>query len=99
MNTKQAGGFVIEASDGPIGHIRDFVFDDETWLIRYLTVDTGDWWQRESDVLLETESLNRIDSTTQTISTALSRGAIKRSPTYVDAVPLSRMYETQLHKQ
>jgi len=98
MNTKHVGGFAIEASDGPIGHIRDFVFDDETWLIRYLTVDTRDWWQRESEVLLATESFNRIDSTAQTISTTLSRGAIKRSPTYLDAVPLSRMYKTQLHK-
>lgn len=98
LSTKEVGGFTIEALEGPIGHIRDFVFDDETWLIRYLTVDTRDWWQSESEVLLSTESFKCIDSTTSTISTSLSRDAIKRSPAYIDAVPLSRMYETQLHK-
>ena len=98
LNTKQVGRFTIEALDGPIGHIRDFVFDDGTWLIRYLTVDTRDWWQSESEVLLSTESFNSIDSTTSTISTTLSRDAIKRSPPYIDAAPLNRMYEPQLHK-
>ena len=98
LNTKQVGRFSIEASEGSVGHIRDFVFDDGTWLIRYLTVDTRDWWQSESEVLLSTESFNSIDSTTSTISTTLSRNAIKRNPTYIDAVPLNRMYETQLHK-
>ncbi|MFL9996916.1 PRC-barrel domain-containing protein [Paraburkholderia sediminicola] len=98
LSTKQAGGYTIEAVDGPIGQIRDFVFDDETWQIRYLTIDTHGWWQSKSEVLLSTESVDSIDSAASTISTTLSREAIQQSPVYLDDVPLRRMYETQLHK-
>ena len=31
------------ATDGAIGHVKDFYFDDEAWVIRYLVVDTGSW--------------------------------------------------------
>lgn len=98
LSTKQAGGYTIEAVDGPIGQIRDFVFDDETWLIRYLTIDTREWWQSESEMLLPTESVDSIDSAALTISTTLSREAIQHSPVYLNDAPLRRMYETQLHK-
>jgi hypothetical protein len=37
------GGYAIVAIDGPIGHVKDFYFDDEAWVIRYLSVDTGSW--------------------------------------------------------
>ncbi|MFM0209520.1 PRC-barrel domain containing protein [Paraburkholderia sediminicola] len=98
LSIKQAGGYTIEAVDGPIGRIRDFVFDDETWLIRYLTIDTREWWQSKSEVLLSTESVDSIDSAASTIFTTLSREAIQQRPVYLDDVPLRRMYETQFHK-
>ena len=28
--------YAIRAVDGTIGHVMDFYFDDETWVIRYL---------------------------------------------------------------
>ncbi len=34
-------GYAIEAKDGTIGNIADFLFDDRTWLVRWLVVDTG----------------------------------------------------------
>jgi hypothetical protein len=98
LSTKRASEYTIEAVDGQIGRIRDFVFDDETWLIRYLSIDTHEWWQSESEVLLPTESVDSIDSAASTISTTLSREAIQHSPVYLDDVPLRRMYETQLRK-
>jgi uncharacterized protein YrrD len=98
LSTRQASGYTIEAVDGPIGHIRDFVFEDETWMIRYLTIDTHEWWQSETEVLLSTESIDSIESAGFTISTTLGRDAIQNSPVYLDYVPLRRMDETQLHK-
>jgi hypothetical protein len=98
LSTRQASGYTIEAVDGPVGHIRDFVFEDDTWLIRYLTIDTHEWWQSENEVLLPTESIDSIASAGFTISTILGRDAIQNSPVYLDYVPLRRMYETQLHK-
>jgi hypothetical protein len=36
-------GYAIHASDGLIGTVSDFLFDDATWLVRWLVVDTGNW--------------------------------------------------------
>ena len=33
-----------KCADGEIGHVEDFIIDDETWAIRYLIIDTRNWW-------------------------------------------------------
>lgn len=33
----------IQSSDGDLGKINDFYFDDEDWVVRYLVVDTNNW--------------------------------------------------------
>jgi hypothetical protein len=40
---KQLYGDKLGASDGEIGHVKDFYFDDQNWTIRYLVADTGSW--------------------------------------------------------
>lgn len=40
---KDLEDYAIRATDGTIGHVTDFYFDDEAWVIRYLVVDTGTW--------------------------------------------------------
>ena len=37
-------GYHIHASDGEIGHVEDFLIEDADWSIRYLVVDTKNWW-------------------------------------------------------
>ena len=75
----------------PSGHVSGFIFDDEAWVIRYLTVDTRNWWPG-SKVLLATEWIELIDWFGSTVSTTLMRDAIKHSPAYDDAVPVNRDY-------
>ncbi|WP_264754818.1 hypothetical protein [Marinobacter sp. LV10R510-11A] len=33
--------YAIHATDGVIGHVKDFYFDDEAWVIRYIIVNTS----------------------------------------------------------
>ena len=40
---KELEGYAIRAIDGTIGHVQDFYFDDDSWVIRYFVVDTGSW--------------------------------------------------------
>jgi sporulation protein YlmC with PRC-barrel domain len=54
-------GYGIEAADGGIGHVYGFVFDDAAWVIRYLIVDTRNWWPGGKEVLIATCWLNHID--------------------------------------
>jgi len=42
-NASNLKGLAIQAKDGELGIVDQFYFDDETWAIRYLTVETGDW--------------------------------------------------------
>ena len=43
---KDLEDYAIGATDGAIGHVEDFYFDDKAWVIRYLVVDAGSWLTR-----------------------------------------------------
>jgi hypothetical protein len=58
-STDEVTGYHIEAEDGAIGHVKDFLVDDETWAIRYLEVDTQNWWPGKK-VLVSPQWLNNI---------------------------------------
>jgi hypothetical protein len=90
-------GYHIKASDGEIGHLEDFLFDDDTWEIRYAIVDTKNWWPGKK-VLLRPQWIKRVSWAEQEIYTELSREAIRKSPEWNAEEPLSRDYELHLHR-
>ena len=90
-------GYAIGALDGEIGHVEDFVIDDESWAIRYLIVATRNWWPGKK-VLVSTKWIERVSWTESTVVVNLSRDAIKRSPEYTDDSLPSRDYEAALHR-
>jgi hypothetical protein len=96
-STDAVKGCHIRAVDGSIGHVSGFIFDDVAWVIRYLTVDTRNWWPGGKEVLLATQWLSGTDWFDSTVSTDLTRDAIRNSPEYDDAVLLTRGYEKTLH--
>ena len=49
-------GYAIRATDGDIGHVKDFYFDDDAWVVRYLVVATGTWLSSRK-VLLSTVAI------------------------------------------
>ena len=53
-------GFAIDATDGPFGHVRDFYFDEEAWVIRYLVVETGKRLSKPK-VLVSSLSMDAVD--------------------------------------
>jgi PRC-barrel domain len=96
-STDAIDGYHVEASDGNIGHVSGFIYDDETWMLRYLTVDTQNWWPGGREVLLATQWISLIDWYESTVSTGLTRDAISNSPAYDSRIPLERDFETQLY--
>ena len=64
-------GFHIEATDGAIGHVDDFLVD-ENWMIRYLVVDTSNWPGGKS-VLISFADVDKIDSPEKRIFVRLTR--------------------------
>jgi len=90
-------GYDIQASDGSIGHVKDFLFDGASWAVRYLLVDTRNWWPGGKKVLLATPWIDRIDWAEKTVYTTLTRAQVKASPEYEETTPISRDYEQRLH--
>jgi hypothetical protein len=42
-SVKHLYGDKLGALDGDIRHVKDFLFDDQSGLVRYLVADTGGW--------------------------------------------------------
>ena len=72
-------GYKLHASDGLIGKVKDFYFDDQHWTVRYLVADTGSWLS-ERQVLLSPYALNYINDVEKSIVISLSKNTIKDSP-------------------
>jgi uncharacterized protein YrrD len=96
-STRDVSGRHIQAIDGEIGHVEDFIIDDETWAIRYLIVDTKNWWPGKK-VLVSPRWIERVSWSESKVFVDLSRETIKKSPEYTDDSLLTREYETGLHQ-
>lgn len=74
-------GYHIDAIDGDIGHVDDFLVDDNTWAIGYLIVDTSNWWFGNR-VLIAPDWFEGVDWTTSKAVVNLTRKAVREAPTY-----------------
>lgn len=95
-STNEVTGYHLLALDGEIGHVNDFIIDDETWAIRYLVVATKNWWPGKK-VLISPKWIERVSWDTREVVIGLSRETIKGAPEYTDGSLLTRDYETGLH--
>jgi len=95
-STREVTDYHIDASDGEIGHVEDFLIDDESWTIRYIVVDTRNWWPGKK-VLISPEWIEDLNWTDSTAHVDLSRDVIKNSPEY-DESAINRDYEKRLHE-
>ena len=94
-SAKEATGYLVEGNDGAIGHVADFIVDDETWAVRYLIVDTSNWWVGKK-VALAPQWASRIDWDRRQVRVDMSRQAIKDSPTWPGPGAVNREYEELL---
>lgn len=93
---KELQGYVIEATEGTIGTVDAFLFDDTTWIIRYLVVDLGRWLPGRR-VLLVPATLEEPSWDTSQVSVDLSCEQVQGSPTYDPKTPVNRDYEGRLY--
>ncbi|MDP3334174.1 MAG: PRC-barrel domain-containing protein, partial [Methylococcaceae bacterium] len=96
-STHDVSGHHIQAEDGDIGHVDDFIIDDETWTIRYLIINTQNWWPGKK-VLVSPQWIERVSWSESTVFVNLTREAIRQSPEYTEESLLTRDYEAGLHR-
>jgi len=90
-------GYHIHATDGDIGHVKDLLVDDRTWAIRYLIVDTSNWWGGH-DVLVAPQWIEAVSWRDAKVSVDLTRQAVKDAPPYDSAAQLDREQEQAMHE-
>jgi hypothetical protein len=95
-SAQEVTSYSIEATDGEIGHLDGFVFDDETWAIRYVEVATRNWWPGKK-VLFSPAWIAHVSWADSKVFVGLSREAIQAAPEYAESRPISRGYEIQLY--
>ena len=95
-NASVLNGYAISASDGQLGTVSDFLFDDTIWLVRWLVVDTGKWLSR-SKVLLPVSILGHVDEAGKKFSVRLTMQQVKDSPDINTERPVSRQMETNIY--
>ncbi|NDP40392.1 MAG: PRC-barrel domain containing protein [Rhodoferax sp.] len=90
-------GYHIEASDGEIGHVQGMLVDDESWAIRYLVVNTSNWWLGH-DVLVAPQWVKSVSWAEQIVAVDLTRDALKQAPIYDPTLPLAREMEIAVYQ-
>jgi sporulation protein YlmC with PRC-barrel domain len=96
QSIKQLYGNKLAAFDGDIGHVKDFYFDDENWVVRYLVADTGSWLTGRL-VLLTPHAFGELDQDEKTLHVKLHKKKIQDSPSIESHKPVSRQYEADYY--
>jgi hypothetical protein len=88
--------YYVNASDGDIGHVDGFLVDEKAWAIRYLIVNTSNWWLGHQ-VLVAPQWIDEVSWRESIVCVDLKRQDIKSAPPYDAKNPLNREYESQIH--
>jgi hypothetical protein len=89
--------FALEATDGEIGSLDGFYFDDTGWEVRYLVLKPRKWLSGRK-VLISPVSLGEPDLEKRVLPASLSKEQIEGSPAVNENAPLTRQDEEKLDK-
>lgn len=96
-STEEVSGYRIETTEGEIGHVEDFIVDDEDWAIRYVVVDTRNWLPGRK-VLVSARWIPEVSRHRREVYVDLTQDEVKSAPEWDPDIPLDREYETRLHE-
>lgn len=90
--TKEVIGYHIQASDGELGHVADFLIDRESWAIRYCVAGTSNWWFGHK-VLISPAWITDVSWIDKNVTVDLTQQAVRDSPPYDETAQLDREWE------
>ena len=90
-------GYEIRATDGDLGKVDEFYFDDETWTVRYIVVETGNWLSGRK-VLISPVAFGKTELESRTISVNLTCSKVWNSPNIDTERPINRQHEAELNE-
>ncbi len=89
-------GFELQAKDGRLGTVSDFLFDDSTWKVRWMVVDTGRWLTGRK-VLIHPSAVTSAEYGTRDLNVALTKAQVEDSPDILQDRPVSRQMQNDLY--
>ena len=96
-SAKQVIGYHLQATDAAIGHVEDFLVEDESWAIRYLVIDTRNWWPGKH-VVIPPQWISTVDWAGQSLHMNVTRYNVTHAPEYDPAVEFTRPEEASLYR-
>jgi uncharacterized protein YrrD len=90
-------GYHIHALDGDIGHVENFMFDNDDWRLHYFVVDTSNWWLG-ARVLIAVQAVKSLDWSDRHVRLNVSREQVKTSPVWDPLVAFNALDKTHLHR-
>ena len=98
VSYKQLKQFSIHTTDAEVGGIRDVLFDDKSFIVRYLVADTNTWLPLSRKVVISPISVANVNIDKQMIDVSMSAQTLKDSPSIDEHKPVSREYEETLFR-
>lgn len=95
LEYKKLKGFSINAMDGKAGKLKDILFDDHSYKVRYFVIDTSSWLPGRK-ILLSPEAVDKVDYDNSVIFFKLTKDTIENSPPLSDHLPVSKQHEQSL---
>ncbi|MFA9379209.1 MAG: PRC-barrel domain-containing protein [Lachnotalea sp.] len=96
-STQTVSGYTIDAIDDKIGHVDDFIIDDENWKIQYIEIDTKNWIPGKK-ILISPNWIENVNWGDSKVSVNLYCEEIRQSPEYTNEAIIDRDYEIRLHQ-
>ena len=93
---REVAGYHLRGTDGELGHADDFLVDDSDWAIRYLVVDTSNWWVGRK-VLIAPEWVDSIDWLERSVHVDVTRATVEQAPRYDAAAHVTRQWEADYY--
>ena len=94
---KVVADYDVRATDGDVGRVKDFLVDDETWLLRHLVIETGHWWA-DHQVLVSPRWIRSVNWSDRTVTVDLDRASLQAAPAYDAKSTFSREQEQSLYR-
>ncbi len=95
-SAKAISGYRIDATDGEMGKVADFIADTNSWVIRYVVAGTGNWLSGRK-VLVAPAWIRNVDWEAHQVHLELSKEQVRHSPEYDPKAPINREYEVRLY--
>ena len=81
QSTQALSGYPIQTGEGAIGHVIDFIMDDESWTICHLVVETGHWYSHK-EIVISPKHIDRISYEESKVFVNVTKKAILEAPQY-----------------